>query len=172
MADTLASDVRASIGWLFQETLDLSTLADSSKLEYSRSLADGVADDQADKVWHDTRTVAATSNDDLDLTALAMTVFGASINLSLAKVKAILVVNTAATAGDELEVGGAGSNALVGPFNGSTSAVVEVGADSALLLCNKRDGWPVVSGTGDILRIRNPNSGAVTYKIAILGTSA
>ncbi len=172
MADALAVDVRGSIQWLFQEGLDLSTVVDSSKLEFSASLADGTGADQADKVWHDERTIAAASNDELDLNMLTTTIFGSTVTINLAKVKAILVVNLSTNAGDELEVGGAATNPFTGPFNGVASAVVEVGPDSALLLCNKKDGWPVTNGSSDTLRIRNPNAAAVSYRIVIVGTSA
>jgi hypothetical protein len=40
------------------------------------------------------------------------------------------------------------------------------------LLSNKKDGWTVTAGTGDILRIRNPGANPITYQVAIVGTSA
>ena len=172
MADTLSVDVRASLAWLFQEAIDLTTIADSSKLEYARSLADGIAADQADKLWHDERTIAAGANDDLDLTALVNTVFGSTLTIALAKVKALLIVNTSTVSGDELRLDSSVSNGFRAPFNGSAASIVEVGADSALLLCNKKDGWAVTAGTGDILRIHNPGANAITYRIAVIGTSA
>jgi hypothetical protein len=173
MADTLAVDLKASVTWLFSEGLDLSTVSDNAKLEYALSTADGTGADQADKLWHDQRTVNATSNDDLDLTALTNVLFGSTVTVNFVKVKAILIVNTSTTSGQVLRLGGAGAGlAFATPFNGSATAVVEVGADSCLMLMNKKDGWTVTPTTGDILRIANPNAAAVTYKIAIIGTSA
>ena len=87
MADTLTSQIKASINWLFQESLDLATVADDAKLEYDKSFADGTAADQADKVWHDSRTLGVGANDDLDLNALANTIFGSSVTINFAKVK-------------------------------------------------------------------------------------
>ena len=137
-------------------------------------MPDGTGAGQADKVWHDERIVSSLSNDDLDLTALTTTIFGSTVTINFVKVKAILLVNTSTTSGDELRVGGAGAagNAFAAPFNGDQDAVVEVGADSALLLSNKTDGWTVTAGTGDILRINNPTGNAITYQIAIIGTSS
>lgn len=172
MADTLSVEVRASLAWLFQDAIDLTTIADSSKLEYARSLADGTAADQADKLWHDERTVAGGANDDLDLTALVNTVFGSTLTINLAKVKALLLVNTSTTAGDELRLDSAVANGFRSPFNGSATSQLEIGADSALLLSNKKDGWAVTGGTGDILRIHNPGANPITYRIAVIGTSA
>lgn len=172
MADTLTADVGASLAWVFRDELDLSTVADTAALAYDRSLPDGTGADQADKIWHATRTLAGSTHDDLDLTALARTLFGASLSISLARVKALLVINTSTTAGETLRVGGAAANAFAAPFNDVSASIVEVGPDSALLLTNKKDGWPVTNGSSDVLRVANPNATSVTYKIAILGTSA
>ena len=172
MADTLAMELKTSLTWLFQDTTDLATISDSSKLEYAKSFSDGVTDGQADKLWHDQRAVAAGANDDLDLTDLSQTLFGGSFAISLAKVKAILIVNVSAIAGEDLLVGAAASNAWGGPFDGSQTARVSVPADSALLLLNKHDGWAVTNSSADILRIANDGVGAITYKIVIVGTSS
>lgn len=171
MADTLAVELKASLSWLFQDAIDLSIVADGSKLDYARSMADGTAVDQADKLWHDSRTVAAGGNDDLDLTALAQSLFGGTITTNLAKVKAILVVNTSVTTGEKLVLRCDATNGFTGWSNGVTTARAEVGPDSPLLLVNKKDGWSS-SGTSKILRVQNPSAAAITYKIAIVGTSA
>lgn len=173
MADTLSIDLRAALTWLFSEELPLSTLHDQAALEFNATLADGTGDSQADKLWHAQRSVAAATNDDLDLTALVTTLFGSNVTINFAKVKAILLLNTSTTAGHKLHVGGAGvGTAFAAPFNGSATSVIEVGANGCLFLCNHKSGWTVVPGTGDILRISNPNLAAVTYKIVIAGTSA
>jgi hypothetical protein len=173
VADTLAVDLKASLTWLFSEALDLSSVNDQATLEYDASLADGTAADQADLIWHDQRTLNAGASEDLDLTALITVIFGGTVSISFAKVKAILIVNTSTTAGHELLVGGAGAGqAFATPFNNNAGAKVGVGPDSPLLLVNKKDGWAVTAGTGDILRIQNSGAAAVTYRIVIVGTSA
>lgn len=173
MADTLAVDLKASLTWLFSEALDLSNVNDQATLEYDVSLADGTATDQADLIWHDQRTLNAGANDDLDLTALVTILFGGTVSINFAKVKAILIVNTSTSAGNELLVGGAGAGqAFATPFNNNVSAKVGVGPDSPLLLVNKKSGWAVTAGSGDILRLQNAGASAVTYRIVIVGTSA
>ena len=172
MSDSVSLDIRAALNWLFQDTLDLATVSDSARVEYSQSLVDGTAADQADKIWHDQRTVAAGASDDLDLTALVQAIFGGSLSLALAKVKALFIVNTSTTSGQDLKVGGSGANAFAAPFDADDDAKVLVPADSMLLLVNKKSGWPVTNGSADTLRINNPGAAAVTYKIVIVGTSA
>lgn len=171
MPDTLAIDLNARVAWLFQESLDLSTVTDNSNLEYKKSLSDGAGADQADKIWHDTRTLAAGASDDLDLTALANTVYGSTVTINLAKVAAILLVNTSSVAGDKLWLDSSVANAYTGPFAGSATSKVEIGADSPLLLVAKKDTFGATSAGNRVLRVTNPGSNSVTYKIVVLGRS-
>lgn len=174
MADTLTVDVKASLHWLFQESLDLANVTDAARLEYARSINDGVAVDQADKLWHDQRTLASGASENLDLTALTQSVFGSTVTISFARVKAILIVNLATAANEDLAVGGAGSgaNAWHAPFKNDPDAKVVVAADSVLLWVNKKNGWTVINNSSDVLKIANDGLGSVTYRIAIVGTSS
>ena len=171
MADTLTAQIKSSLHWLFQESLDLATVEDDAKLEYDKTLADGTADDQADKVWHDSRTLAAAASDDLDLTALTHTIFGSTVTISFAKIKAVLIINTSTTTGDDLTVGGAAAQEWTA-WVAAAGDKVRVPADSCLLISNKKTGWTVTNGASDTLRITNAGANPVTYKIAVLGTSA
>lgn len=174
MADTLTVDLKASLHWLYQEGLDLSTVSDSARFEFAKTLVDGTAADQADRLWHDQRTLAGGASENLDLTALTSSLFGNSLTFSFVRVKAVLIVNLATTANEDLAVGGAGSgaNAWSAPFKGNADAKVAVPADSALFLVNKKSGWIVVNGSTDVLKIANDGSGSVSYRIAIVGASA
>lgn len=171
MADTLAIDLRCTLTWLFQEEGPVATISDSSKLEYSRTLEDGTATDQADKLWHTERSLAGGASDDWDLTSLTASLFGGTLTLSLAKVKAVFLVNLSTVAGDLLHLRGAASNAWFAPFN-SASDHVKAPADSCVLLTNRKTGWTVTGGSADVLRVHNPGGTAVTYRLVIVGTSA
>ncbi len=50
---TLASEIKASINWLFQEPLALTTVGDASQLSYDDQISNGSAADQADTIWSD-----------------------------------------------------------------------------------------------------------------------
>ena len=76
MAVTLNCTLRASLQWALLDTLDLSTVGDQATLQYSQNIANGTAVSTADLIWHDTRTLAAAANDDLDLNALTQSIFG------------------------------------------------------------------------------------------------
>ena len=171
MAETLASEIKVSLGWLLQDANALSTVADNSQLDYHQAFADGTDVDQADRVWHDERTLSSGANEDLVLSNLPQTLFGNSLGIALAKVKAILLVNTAIDAGEDLVLGGAASHEWQGPFAAAGDKII-VPTDSCLLLLNKKSGWTVTAGSADKLRVANNGAGDITYKIAILGASA
>jgi hypothetical protein len=170
MSESLSVEIKASLAWLWEEALELSTLVDSSKLEVQAALSAGDGPGEADQIWHDTRTLAATSNDDLDLTALVQTIHGQSVSLGFAALKAILIHNTSDT--DALVIDSSVSNGLTAPFAASATSKLEIPASSPLLLVNKLAGWTVTAGTGDVLRIGNAGSTEIQYKIVIVGTAA
>ena len=170
MPDTLAVNVKASLDWLFKETLDLSIVSDAAKLEFSGSVSDGTAADQCDKLWHDERTVAGGANDDLDLTALVTNLFGTNVTIALAKLKWLLIVNKSTTAGDKLRLDSSVTSGFTGVFGDSATSKLEIGADSPLLVGRRKDGW-TVDATHKVLRVHNPGGTAITYRIALAGTS-
>jgi hypothetical protein len=171
MPDTLTSEIKASIAWLFQDSEPTGIVSDRSKLEFHTALADGASSNQADKVWHDERTVAASADDDLVLSALPLSLFDNALVIELAKVKAVLLVNLADTDGEDLVVGAAASDEWLGPFGRSGDSLT-VPAGASLLLVNQKSGWPVAAGSADTLRISNAGHSDIDYKIAVLGTSA
>ena len=87
------------------------------------------AADQADTIWSDQRTVAAGTSDSLDLTNLTHTLFGSTLAIDLASVKAIFIVNTSTTSGDLLRLDSSVANGCTAPFGGSATSLVEIGAD-------------------------------------------
>lgn len=171
MADTLQSQIVASLRWLLE---DDAGPTDNDKLEFSSgTIEDGVAVDTCDVRWYSgTRTILAGANDDLDLTALTKTIFGGTLTTTFAKVKAILIVNLSTTTGEVLVLRANVANAFLGPFDGITTVRLVIGPDSPTLLASKKDGWAVTNGSADVLRINNPGATSISYKIAILGTSA
>ena len=173
MADVLTLNLNAKIDWVLRETLDLSTVTDTAAATYTAAVADGTGADQCDKIWHDSIALATGLSTTLDLSGgLTTTIFGTAVAFTFVKVKAVLIVNTSTTAGDELVWNGTIANSWLGPFNGSATSKIEIGPDSALFVSSKKDGWAVTAGTGDIITITNAAGGTITYKIVIAGTSA
>lgn len=170
MADTLSLDIQARLAWVFLDGLDLSTVQDDSALEFKQSITDGTGANEADKIWHDRRTLAASASETLDLSGLTHTLFGSTVTIDLAKVKCLFIKNLATSPGEELLAGGAASDAFEVPFGNVAGGVVEVGPNSPLLLAHLLDGWTVGSDVN--LKIANTGSGDITYDIVIVGTSS
>ena len=136
-------------------------------LTHRQSFATGVAALQCDKVYDQERTVATSET--LDLAGVLTDVFGAA--LTFVKIRAIMVEADAANVNDVV-VGGAGSNAWVGPFGANTHTVAIQPGDMWMMTA-ATTGWTVTPGSGDLLKVLNSSSGAsVKYRIVIVGTSA
>ncbi len=167
----MALKANLRLGLTVVETLatkDLSTPNDTLILNLADALASGTAIDQADLLFHDERTLAATS-EELDLAGGLTSSFGAT--LTFVKIKGILIRNTSETAGDILAVGGAAANAFAN-WVGNTSDIVNVGPNGFLLLWNPSlAGYGVTAGTADLLKI-DAGANTITYEIMLIGTSA
>ena len=57
----------AQVNWTATKTLDLSSVVDSDNKQIRESLDFGTGAGKANQVWHDTRTLAASASEDLDL---------------------------------------------------------------------------------------------------------
>lgn len=153
------------------KNLDLKTVLATLNFARGFSLDNGTGANQADQIWDDTRTLAASATEDLDLAGTALQdAFGA--NMTFVKVKGIFVAAASGNTNDVV-VGAAATNTFVGPFGAAThTAKVRPGGVLALA-CADSTGWAVTAGTGDLLRIGNSAAGTpVTYDIVIVGTSA
>ncbi|MGC3972390.1 MAG: hypothetical protein QM775_35120 [Pirellulales bacterium] len=171
MSESLSVDLKASLAWLFQDSAELSTVTDVARLDYSAVLGGAPANPAVDLLWHDERSLAAESSQDLILSDLPKTLFGQELSFAFADVRALLLVNLATDAAAELIVGGAPAPPWEGPL-GDAGDTLRLPADSCLLLVAKRTPWSVVEGTADVLRIANPGDAATTYRIVIVGVSA
>ena len=141
-------------------TFDINTLL---------QLVSGTGSGQADLMFSDTRTIAASSSENLDLAGGLTDPNGNT--LTFVKVKAIYIKAASANTND-VQVGGAASNAFTGPFADATDKI-SLKAGQAMLITNVATGWTVTASTGDILKVANSSSGSgVDYDIIIFGTSA
>ena len=169
MATVLTTNLSVVLDTLYQSTLDLSTSNDAMKVEQTEYLTDGTTANKADVIWHDTRSLNATSSEDLDMAGSLTDAFGNTV--TFVDVKGIFIRNKTTTSTYELAVGGASSNQFIN-WVGDSSDIVNIGAGGCLLLTAPVDGWAVTASTGDLLKINNANAGAVSYDIVIWGTTA
>lgn len=106
----------------------------------------------------DTRTLAASTGEDLDISGAFAT---------MTKVHAI-IVRAAASNTNDVVVGNAASNGFIGPFGGATHTVKVTPGETAVL--SSRTGWTVTAATADLVHVLNGGSGTpVTYDIVVMG---
>lgn len=149
------------LGAATYEREDVELLADQ--------LLTGTGDGQADTVFTDTRTISASGSEELDLSgSLTDPLGGAAVFAEVAAIE----VRAAAGNTNDVVIGGASSNAWVGPF-GAADNTIAVPPGGVLVLNHPGAGWTVTAGTGDLLQVANGGSGTpVTYDIVIVGRSA
>ena len=167
MATTLATTLTLLLRGNYNKEFDLQDASNNLALNVGDTLATGTGANQADVLWHDTRTLTATS-EDLDLAGSLTDAFGDTV--TFVKVKGILIHNKSTTATEILAVGGAASNQLIN-WVANNSDIVNIGPDGVLLLWSPVDGYAVTASTGDLLKI-DSGSDTITYDIVIIGTSA
>lgn len=166
----LNSKLAISVTANLTKSLDLADGSVPLAKVYQAILASGTAAGMADLVFHDTRTLTASANEDLDLAGVLTDAFGAT--LTFVKIKGLFVAGAAANT-NNVVVGNAATNAWAALLNATGTLQVRPGtfvgafagqADSA--------GYAVTAGTGDLLRVTNGGAGTpVTYDIILLGTS-
>lgn len=130
-------------------------------------MAAGAASGQVSKIFVDTRTLAASTGEDLDLAGgVLFDPLGAA--LTYANVK-VLLFKAAKGNTNSVVIGNAASNGFVGPFGAATHTIA-IPPGGCILLVHPGAGWTVTAGTGDLLHVLNGGAGSsVTYDAVILG---
>jgi hypothetical protein len=168
MTDSLAIQLRCTLGWQHDKVLSLSTVADRGSLTAKDDLAYGTGLNQADILWHDRRTLATEASEALDLTNALVDALGQTLTFSA--IKGLLIQNRATEAGHEILVGG-GSQAWAS-WLGASGDVVRIGPAGVLLVWNpSAAGYAVSDGSADQLRIENPSDAEISYDILLLGAA-
>ena len=168
----LTVDAQVTLNGKYTGTQDLFTPTGAFSMFYRQLLpTSGTGAGQADRLFSDQRTIAASSNDDLDLAGVLTDAFGAT--LTFVKVKGILISAAAANT-NTLVIGGA-SSTFASWVTGTNPAVVLRPGGIFLLASGSADttAYAVTATSADVLRITNGGAGTtVTYDINIWGTSA
>lgn len=164
---TFQGTVSVNANLVYQGAADIGEL--EQRVNYSKSiqLTDGNGANQAQKLFTDTRTISASSSENLDLAGSLLDAFGGT--LTLGEVKAI-IISASANNTNDVVVGGAASNTWLGPFSDATDKVnVKPGGTVAFFAPNA-SGYGVTTSSGDILKVANSGAGSsVTYDILIIG---
>lgn len=167
----VTSDIGISVSIRNTKASDLSSAADDLTKRYGVHLESGSGAGKADRVFADTRTLAASANETLDLSGALTDAYGATT--SFARVKFILIAASSSNA-NNVVVGANASNDFVGLLNAAGTITLRPGMwFAATAGLADATGMAVTATTGDLIKIANSGAGTpVTYDIIIVGNSA
>lgn len=132
-------------------------------------LATGTGADQADKIFHDRRTLAASATEDLDLAGSLTDPLGAA--LTFARIKAVIVKASASNV-NNVNVTRPASNGVPLFLAAGDGIPVRPGGIFAWIAPDAT-AVAVTAGTGDLLTFTNSaGSTSVTYDVVLIGASA
>jgi hypothetical protein len=120
---------------------------------------------QANVMFSDTRTLAASATEDLDLAGLLTDALGATV--AAAEIVAIYV-GAAAGNTNNVNVSRPATNGFAGPFLAASDGLAIAPGD--FMLVTNRNGWTVTAATGDLITITNSGAGTgVDYDVLLIG---
>lgn len=164
---TLTGRINLSVDMTLATALDVGSATYPLALGANYAFTSGTGANQANELFVDTRTIAASGSEDLDLAGVLTNAFGASLVFD--KIKA-LIVTAAATNTNDVLVGGAAS-AQASAFFGDVTDVVKVKPGGTVaFIAPDATGYDITATSADLLKIANSGAGTgVTYTITIVG---
>lgn len=166
---TLSTNLRLDLKSTLSTALDLVTSRAPLAYASTIDLASGVGANQADRIFADQRTLAASATEDLDLAGVLSDPLGAA--LTFARIKAVLVKAAAGNTNNVNVTRPAANGVPLFLAAGDGRPVMPGGLD--LWVAPGATGVPVTAGTGDLLTFTNSGAGSsVTYDVVIIGASA
>ena len=142
------------------DTLAATEVTDTATASIALGLADGTAAGAANGYWRDVVTVAPGASTSIDLRALPLIAFGGTGTLSLATVKALLIVNSSESEG--VSINASGSNLWAGYITGSAA----IGAQAVWLASNPGAGWPTTTTSRTVTIANAAQSVSLTGNLA------
>lgn len=166
---TLNARIALALTGSLENALDVGSASYPLGFGQNFNFGDGAGANQAKTVFTDTRTLAASATEDLDLNGALTDAFGATI--AFTKVKALIITADGGNTNDVV-VGGAASNGAVSFFGAATDKVKVKPGGMFALVAPDANGYAITAATGDLLKIANSTSGsAVTYTIIVIGVA-
>jgi hypothetical protein len=168
---TIRSSLALNVAVLATNDLDLGNSRAQRAITAAIDLTNGVGAGQADRVFADTRTLAASAAEDLDLSGTLLDAFGAAV--VFARVKALVIKADAANTNNVVLSRPAANGVPL--FSAASDAVAVRPGGLLVLACGAADvnGYVVTAATGDLINLANSGAGTpVTYSIIVIGASA
>jgi hypothetical protein len=165
----LTTNLRLSLEAVLTDPVDLSTPDDTLDFDAVIRLATGTGAGQADRMWHDRRTLAASATENLDLAGVLVN--GLGDTQTFARLKAV-VVRAAAANTNNVNVIREATNGV--PLLLAAGDGVPVHPDGLFVwVAPGAAGVVVTPSTGDLITFTNSGAGtSVTYDVVLIGASA
>lgn len=170
MTQALTSSVAVELAWLLSEADDLDTPKVEAYRRVFHSFASGSGSGQANKLFRDSRSLAASASETLDLSALTENIIGDSRTVAFATVRALLVVNTSTPSDSILTVTTSGTSDPLTALFGGAAGTQKLGPGDAWLFTRRLAGITVDSGNKDLKFTNSDNDATTTYDLIIIGT--
>lgn len=165
----LSSDFTVKAACTLTGALDLATASVPLTLTERIKLTSGTGADQADLIFHDRRTLAASASENLDLAGSLVDALGNT--LTFARVKAVIIAAASGNTNDVQVIREATNGVPLFLAAGDGIAVRPGGV--LAWIAPDATAVAVTAGTGDLLEIANSGAGtSVTYDVVIVGSSA
>lgn len=166
----LTADLQLSVTGKHTGTLDLGTATFPFSLQSSFSLTSGTGAGQADRVFTDTRTLAPSATENLDLAGTLTDAYGAT--LTFVTIKAIIIRAAAANnAANQVQVTRPATNGV--PFVMAAGDGIALAPGFTFAWFGSGTGVTVTPATGDLITVTNSaGTNSVSYDVVIIGTSA
>ena len=163
---SFSGKITASVSAEYGNTLDVGSVNYPINIAPGIVLTNGTGANQANACFTDTRTLTASSSENLDLAGSLVDAFGST--LTFTKIKSVMITAAATNTNDVL-VGGHATAAVT--FFGDVTDVVKVKPGGCLLLtAPDANGFAVTAITADMLKVANSAGGtSVTYTIVLIG---
>lgn len=161
-------NINVTVSGVLTSALDLEAVQSQLTKKLALALTDGSGANQATNVFSDTRTLAASASESLDLAGSLTNAFGQVI--SFTKVRALMIFASASNTNDVV-VGGAGANGFFSMFGAAAHTAKVKPGGSLIITAPDVNGLAVVAGTADLLQIANGAGGSgVTYDVIVIGS--
>lgn len=166
----LASKITLLLESLLTNAVGVANVSGNISRQFALTLASGVGLNQADRVYSETRTLAASADVTLDLAGVLLDIFGSVI--TFARLKGIIILPLAANTNDVV-MGAAAATPFLGPLGSATDTLNVKPGGMACLVAPTATGWAVGAGATDMLKFANSAGGTgVTYDLVLIGASA
>ena len=167
MATSLSASISLAIDALIENSIDIGSVKYPINYSPTFNFTDGTGANQAKEVFTDTRTLTASSTENLDLAGVLTDAFGNV--LTFTKIKALIVKADAANVNDVV-LGNHATAAWFPMFGAATHTLKVKPGGMIAVVAPDVNGLAVTATTADMLMVTNGGAGtSVTYTVIIIG---